>query len=164
MPATLIIIMALVQDAPFRDYQQVRFDLLLADEDHGPLATEIKTGLRQSQNFRLLDSMDGAPVNVTMLGEALQQGRHHVGIVIPKGASGEVANAANMIANTSPHSWAQVACRNAPPAILVAIRLYFDPVSRTSIPPCDPRCARQICNSSFISAVGHAHRSHDWRK
>src|SRR6478735_1253779 len=83
MTATLIIIMALVQDAPFRDYQQVRFDLLLADEDCGPPATGIKDGLRQSRNFRLIDSVDGVPVNAAALGDALQKGQHHVGIVIP---------------------------------------------------------------------------------
>ena len=31
MPAFLIIIMAWVQDAPFKDYQEQRFDLLLTD-------------------------------------------------------------------------------------------------------------------------------------
>ena len=42
----------MVQDAPFKDYQELRFDLLLADNDHGRLADEIKFGLKQSKNFR----------------------------------------------------------------------------------------------------------------
>jgi len=44
MPAALIVVMALVQDAPFRDYQELSFDLLLADNDHGSLARQITMG------------------------------------------------------------------------------------------------------------------------
>ena len=148
MPATLIIIMALVQDAPFRDYQQVRFDLLLADEDGGALATEIKTGLRQSQNFRLIDSIDGVPVSAAVLGNALQKGHHHVGIVIPKGASGEVANAANIIANTLAAQLGTGRLPERAPRDTIAIRLYFDPVSRPAF-----RLAIRAALDKYVTAA-----------
>ena len=38
MPAVLIIVMALVQDAPFKDYQEMKFDLLVVDNDKGKLS------------------------------------------------------------------------------------------------------------------------------
>jgi ABC-2 type transport system permease protein len=37
MPAILIVIMALVQDAAFKDYHDLHLDLLLADNDGGVL-------------------------------------------------------------------------------------------------------------------------------
>ena len=99
MPAILIVVMALVQDAPFRDYQELRFDLLLVDEDQGSLADEIKNGLKQSKNFHVIEELDGKPLTNERLKELLQKGEYHVGIVIPKGATAEVANSANIIAN-----------------------------------------------------------------
>src|SRR6476661_7848095 len=85
MPAILIVVMAMVQDAPFKDYQQLRFELLLADNDGGQLAQEIKEGLRNSKNFLLKDSIDGHPLTEQSLRTLLNSGDHKVGIVIPKG-------------------------------------------------------------------------------
>src|SRR5690606_29135583 len=81
MPAILIIVMALVQDAPFRDYQEMRFDLLLADNDKGSLAQEIISGLKQSKNFNIIDSIDGQPVTEAKLKDLLQKGDYRVGIL-----------------------------------------------------------------------------------
>jgi ABC-2 type transport system permease protein len=148
MPAALIIIMALVQDAPFRDYQKVRFDLLLADEDGGALASEIKTGLRQSQNFHLIDSMDGKPVNGAALTKVLQKGTYHVGIIIPKGATAEVANSANIIANTLATQLGTGRLPERAPRDTVAIRLYFDPVSRPAF-----RLAIRAALDKYITAA-----------
>ena len=38
MPGILIMVMAMVQDAPFKDYQQLKFELLFVDQDGGKLA------------------------------------------------------------------------------------------------------------------------------
>ncbi len=148
MPAALIIIMALVQDAPFKDYQEVRFDLLLADEDQGPLSAEIKNGLRQSRNFNLIDTIDGQGVSTSYLNEALQKGKHHVGIIIPKGASSEVANSANMIANSLAAQLGTGKLPEREPRDSVAIRLYFDPVSRPAF-----RMAIRSALEKFVTAA-----------
>ncbi len=148
MPAALIIIMALVQDAPFRDYQEVEFDLVLADEDGGALATEIREGLRQSRNFRLIESIDGRPVQSRSLSEALQKGKYHVGIVIPKGSTAEVANAANMIANTMAAQLGTGRLPERDPRDSVAIRLYFDPVSRPAF-----RLAIRAALDKYVTAA-----------
>ncbi len=130
MPAILIVVMALVQDAPFKDYQEMHFDLLLADNDHGSLAKEIKEGLQQSKNFTVIDSIDGKPLTTEKLQELLKEGTYRVGISIPKGATAEVVNAANIIANsiakkigigTLPHREIR---DNA------YIRMYFDPATK----------------------------------
>lgn len=130
MPAVLIVVMAMVQDAPFKDYQELRFDLLIADNDHGRLANEIKNGLRQSQNFHVVDSIDGKPITESQLQTLLKAGKYRVGIVIPKGATAEVVNAANMVANrlSEKLGMGKLPARELRDSMYV--RMYFDPVSK----------------------------------
>lgn len=45
MPLVLITVMALIQDAPFKDYQDIKFDILTVDNDHGRLGRYVKEGL-----------------------------------------------------------------------------------------------------------------------
>lgn len=130
MPAALIVIMALVQDAPFKDYQNIRFDLLLANEDGGPLAREITKKLKESNSFKLIDSVDGKPVTANYLMKSLQDGTQQVGILIPKGASNEVANSANILANSIAEKMGAGRLPTREPRDSVAIKMFFDPVSR----------------------------------
>jgi ABC-2 type transport system permease protein len=37
MPLALVIVMALVQDAPFRDYQEIKLEVLFIDQDQDSL-------------------------------------------------------------------------------------------------------------------------------
>lgn len=130
MPAVLLIVMAMIQDAPFRDYQELRFDLLLADNDKGSLGTEIRKGLKSSPNFRVIDSADGQPLTEARLKEWLQQGRYRVGIVIPKGATAEIANAANKVANSVSRKLGLGTMPERASRDSLFVRMYFDPVTK----------------------------------
>lgn len=130
MPAILIIVMAVIQDAPFRDYQEMRFDLLLADNDQGSLAREVKSGLGEGRNFRVVDSLEGAPVDELQLQQLLQQGEYRVGIVIPAGATAEVANTANRIANRISERIGLGTMPAREPRDSVYVRIYFDPATK----------------------------------
>ncbi len=130
MPAALIVIMALVQDAPFRDYQEIRFDLLLADEDGGPLSAELRKGLAESRGFHVVDSAAGHALDKEQLLQQLQRGNAHIGILIPKGASGEVANAANTIANSLAAQLGKGELPQRQPRDSIYVHLYFDPAAK----------------------------------
>lgn len=130
MPAILIVVMAEVQDAPFKDYQEKRFDLLLADNDNGSLATEIIKGLKSSKNFHVVDSLDGKPLSESALKALLEKGDYHVGIVIPKGATAEVVNAANIVANNISKKLGMPTLPNREVRDSSYVRMYFDPVSK----------------------------------
>lgn len=130
MPAILIVVMALVQDAPFKDYQELRFDLLLTDNDHGKLAQEITAGLKESKNFHILDSIDGQPLTEEKLKELLQAGKYRVGIVIPKGATAEVVNAANIAANKVAEKLGTGKLPVREMRGNTYVHMYFDPVSK----------------------------------
>lgn len=157
MPAVLIVVMALVQDAPFKDYQEVRFDLLLADNDGGSLANEIKSGLKQSKNFNVIDQINGQPVTDSLLKAVLKKGAYRVGIVIPKGATSEVNNSANMIANSLAEQLGlgRLPVRERRDSLHVS--LYFDPIAkptfRTSISFALDRYVTYSCTNLLVQRI-----------
>ena len=130
MPAVLIVVMALVQDAPFRDYQEIRFDLLIADNDNGKLSKEIQEGLRQSKNFHVVNMLEGKPVTDSTLKSLLQKGVYKVGIIIPKGTTAEVNNAANIIANSLAAKMGAGTLPTRERRDNIHIQLFFDPLSK----------------------------------
>lgn len=87
MPLGLVVIMALVQDAPFRDYAEREVPVLFLDNDGGKVAKLIRKGLVQSGVFVPSDSLGGTPVNESSLREAIRKGDAQVGIIIPAGTS-----------------------------------------------------------------------------
>lgn len=130
MPAILIIVMALVQDAPFKDYQQLHFDLLVADMDNGKLSDAVKNGLRESGSFTVIDEIEGRPVTEEQLKYLLQEGKYKVGIIIPHGANAEMVNAANIVANSISEQVGLGTLPSRKPRNNFHIQMYFDPVSK----------------------------------
>src|SRR5262245_29892354 len=53
MPTALVVIMALIQDAPFRDYQELKIPLLYINRDTGSLGRQIEEGLADSKIFEV---------------------------------------------------------------------------------------------------------------
>lgn len=149
MPMILIIIMALVQDAPFRDYKDVKIDALFINQDNGKVAQAIKDGLSESKQFHLVESIDGKAVTENILKEQIRKGNYTVGIIIPKGTTAEVVNSANLIAiemgkfigiNTSmPHRESRDS---------TFIQVIFDPVSKPTF-----RMAMQNVLEKFTSRI-----------
>jgi len=83
MPLALVTIMALIQDAPFRDYQELKIPLLLINKDDGDLGKKIEEGLITSKIFsvtRFTESEEQARKQVA-------NGDFEIGIIIPEGAS-----------------------------------------------------------------------------
>lgn len=150
MPAVLIMVMAMVQDAPFKDYQQIRFELLLADNDGGMLAEEIKKGLRNSRNFQLVDSLEGKPLTEEKLKTLLENGTYTVGIVIPAGATAEIVNSANSVANNiSQKLGLGGTLPTREPRNNMDVALYFDPVSKPTF-----RTSIRFALDKYITASG----------
>ncbi|MBL7719910.1 MAG: ABC transporter permease [Flavipsychrobacter sp.] len=150
MPAVLIMVMAMVQDAPFKDYQQIRFELLLADNDGGMLAEEIKKGLRNSRNFQLVDSLEGKPLTEEKLKTLLENGTYTVGIVIPSGATAEIVNSANSVANNiSQKLGLGGTLPTREPRNNMDVALYFDPVSKPTF-----RTSIRFALDKYITASG----------
>lgn len=131
MPLVLITVMALVEDAPFRDFQEMKFDVLTVDNDHGRLARHVKEGLERSGQFNLIDSLDGKPVTLEQAQRLVNAGDYKLCILIPKGATAAIVSNANQVVN-------QLSKRMGLPAIQpvksrndsINIVIYFDPATK----------------------------------
>lgn len=82
MPLALVVVMALVQDAPFRDYQEVKLEVLLVDQDNDSLSAKVKEAFRTSPNVSLVIKADTVEVK-----KLVHDGQYKAAIVIPPNAS-----------------------------------------------------------------------------
>lgn len=82
MPLALVVVMALVQDAPFRDYQEMRLEVLIVDYDNDSLSAKIQDALTHSPNITLIKKADTVEAKTLV-----RNGEYKAAIVIPSGAS-----------------------------------------------------------------------------
>lgn len=131
MPILLIVIMALVQDAPFKDYRNVRYDILLKNEDKGKVATALLEGLKESNQFQIIENLKNKELSVEEIKRLVHKGEYSIGLIIPKGTTAEIVNSANAIAN---EIGKQIGVSQKLPQREsrenININLIFDPVSK----------------------------------
>ena len=148
MPAALIIVMAFVQDAPYKDYQEMKFQIPVVNNDKGSVGAKIMTQLRQSKNFVVVDSVNQQPLDEQNLKAVLKKGQYKMGIIIPENATSVMVNMSNKMAN-------QFAATLHLPAALPEsgnlqgnIELLFDPVVKPSF-----RNSLMFAMNEYISRV-----------
>jgi len=133
MPVLLIVTMAIVQDAPFKDYQDVSFKILWADADHRLLSDSLKSMFNKSPQFELIDSIEGRPLSKLQVYQLVKRGNYSIGIVITKGSYAEILNRTNKILNLIGSAGGQ-------PSIIpvrqeidsLNVVLLFDPVAKST--------------------------------
>ncbi len=59
MPLALVVVMALVQDNTFREFQETRLDVLFVDQDRSELGSGIEEALQSGGNIRLIMIEEG---------------------------------------------------------------------------------------------------------
>jgi len=82
MPLALVIVMALVQDAPFRDYQELKLDVILVDLDADTLGTKVSRAFARSGQVNLVAKNDTIEAK-----RLVHSGTYKAAIVIPPGTS-----------------------------------------------------------------------------
>ncbi len=97
MPVCLVCIMAVVQDAPFRDFSEQQVHVLFRDLDGGNVGRGIKTGLEQAGPFLVTDVTADATMDKGRFQDLVRSGDYQVGIVVPTGAS-EVLRSGSQVA------------------------------------------------------------------
>jgi ABC-2 type transport system permease protein len=131
MPVILITVMALIQDAPFKDYQEVKLDILTVDNDHGRLGRYIREGLQASGQFNIIDSVKGEALTQEAAKALVNSGEYKLSIIIPGGATGSIVSNANRIVN-------DITRRMNIPGVLpvkskqdsLDVVIYFDPAAK----------------------------------
>ncbi len=91
MPMAMITIMALIQDAPFKDYQELKIPLLLVNKDTGTLGKSIEQGLIDSKIFEI----NNQKINDDDVKQKIKAGEFEVGIIIPNDATETLNNNVN---------------------------------------------------------------------
>lgn len=82
MPLALVIVMALVQDAPFRDYQELKLDVIFVDQDQAELGRRLSQSFAQSTHVRLIAQHDSSEANALV-----RNGTYKAAIILPAQAS-----------------------------------------------------------------------------
>lgn len=133
MPAALIIVMALVQDAPYRDYQEMRFEILVTNKDKGSVGDKIIEGLKKNKSFVVVRSLGHKELGAEELKANLREGKYQMGIIIPEDATASLVNTSNKMANEMART---MGLAGSLPVKAVTssstIELLFDPVVKPS--------------------------------
>lgn len=99
MPLGLVIIMAVVQDAPFRDYTEQQIPVLFLNNDGGEVAQLVRQGLKNSGVFIPSDSLNEQPVAEAALRESVRKGDYQLGIIIPEGTTAAMQQKVDALVN-----------------------------------------------------------------
>lgn len=131
MPLLLTIIMALVQDAPFKDYKDKKFEALFLNIDKGKVANAIKQGLIDSKQFILTENTSNKELNIDEFKKNIDAGKFQFGIILQKGISAEIINSGNIIANEiGKKIGIQTQLPSRESRDNVHIELMFDPITK----------------------------------
>ncbi|MCB9170086.1 MAG: ABC transporter permease [Flavobacteriales bacterium] len=82
MPVALVCIMAVVQDAPFRDFTENRVKVVLIDHDQGVVGRGVVHGLQKAGPFILTDATSSGLTDDD-LRDLVRRGEQQVGVIIP---------------------------------------------------------------------------------
>lgn len=135
MPALLLLIMTYVQDTPFKDYQDIHFNVLVHDKDKGKISKQLLSSLDSSKNFTIHTTLDNKEVTTESFQQALQDGTYQVGIIIPEKITQIMVKASNKMADDV-SQLAGIASMNASsntPLDSAAIEIVFDPAVKPSM-------------------------------
>jgi ABC-2 type transport system permease protein len=131
MPLVLITVMALIQDAPFKDYQDIKFDILTVDNDHGRLGRYVREGLESGGQFNIIDSLEGQPITAERAKQLVNEGKYKISIIVPAGATAAIVSNANRIVNDiSQRMGMSVSLPVKKTADSLNVIIYFDPAAK----------------------------------
>ena len=92
MPLIMVIVMALIQDAPFRDYQETRLDVLFVDGDNDSLSNKIQNAFRETPNIHLISQRDSSRARADV-----GTGQYKAALILPAGASRSLRRKTNQV-------------------------------------------------------------------
>lgn len=133
MPLAMIIIMAIVQDVPFRDYQDIGFKVLWADDDNKAVSDSIISYLAPLKQIQLVRQINGNKIDVEQMKSLVESGTYQVGIYIPKGFNAATKNKINRLTNFIGRSSGNPALYPVNNTLdSIKMSLYFDPGSKNT--------------------------------
>ncbi|HNS18567.1 MAG TPA: ABC transporter permease [Bacteroidales bacterium] len=130
MPAALVMVMTLLQDASFRKMDETKLALLYLDEDKDTLGLQVKEGLEKAKYFEVVSSLDGMPIDEKTLLSQVTQGRYQMGVVIREGSTAAIrARGQRLVQQTLMNSGESLPEDTLSKARII---IYFDPAINVS--------------------------------
>ena len=127
MPLALVIVMALVQDAPFRDYQEVKLEVLFVDNDKDSLSARIMKAFKASPNVQLIVKSDTAEAK-----ELVQAGQFKAAIVLPSDASIELRKRTNQLISNVFANFGLLEEADSTELPAIDIKIFYDPAIKSN--------------------------------
>jgi ABC-2 type transport system permease protein len=87
MPAVLVLVMTLIQDASFRKLNESKITLLFLDEDLDTLGIHVRQGLEEAKYFEVITRIDGKGLTEKEILSQVAAGNYQIGIRIPSGST-----------------------------------------------------------------------------
>lgn len=130
MPMIMIIIMALIQDAPFKDYQELKIPLLLVNNDTGQLGKTIEQGLMESK----IVSITKLQLTNEAVKKKLKAAEFEIGIIVPAATTEKLNANINRFVDTKLNAAGLAAADTNTQARneLTAIQVLFAPGTKKS--------------------------------
>ena len=127
MPLALVIVMALVQDAPFRDYQEIKLEVLFIDEDQDSLSAKVMEAFQASPNVVLIQKHD-----TTEAKRLVQAGKFKAAIVLPKSASADLRRKTKQLITSVFSNFGFPAEIDSTQLPAINIKIFFDPAIKSN--------------------------------
>lgn len=158
MPVALVTIMALIQDAPFRDYQEMKIPALIVNKDESELGKNIVEGLSNSNMFDITFSDSSSAFVKTMM----QSGEYEMAIVIPENTGKKLEMKVNDFVNETLVSLGVAEENPSSPdssSIKNSIEVYFKPGIKPSFKNMVLSSVREVSSKLESESLLQAFRS-----
>ncbi len=127
MPLALVIVMALVQDAPFRDYQELRLEVLFIDHDKDSLSAKVMTAFKASPNVNIVLKSDTIEAK-----RLVQAGKFKAAIVLPQNASADLRRKTRQLISNVFANFGLPAETDSAELPVIDIKIFFDPAIKSN--------------------------------
>jgi ABC-2 type transport system permease protein len=127
MPLALVIVMALVQDAPFRDYQEIKLEVLFVDQDKDSLSSKVMKAFKTSPNVNLVANSDTVEAK-----KLVQSGKFKAAIVLPKNASADLRRKTKQLISKVFSNFGLPAEVDSTDLPVINIKIFFDPAIKAN--------------------------------
>jgi ABC-2 type transport system permease protein len=130
MPAVLVVVMTLIQDASFRKLDETQITLLYLDDDKDTLGIQVKQGLEKAGYFKVITGIDDRPLDEKSLVSLVRKGKYQMGVVIRQNSTEAIRlRGQKLVEQTLLHASEPAPGDSLPKATIV---MYFDPAMKAS--------------------------------
>jgi len=132
MPLALVIVMALIQNNTFREFQETRIDVLFVDEDRDALSGNIEHSFQASPNIHLITTESGKSLTGEAARRLVQRGDYQAAVIIPAQATVDLREKTKRAVDEllAHYGFGPATPANSAPA--VELQILFDPAIKAN--------------------------------